>query len=97
MSLISGELLLRVFLTKSLISPSFTGESSNFSSRGCGRLRSLGRPSGVSVSGSVYLFPKVCFQVLFRYIKDPVFLFLEQFFGVFRQIFFEIAPSFSFL
>ena len=40
------------------------------------------------MSGSVYFFPKVCFQVLFRYIKDPVFISLEQFLGEFKRFFF---------
>ena len=47
MLLIPGELLPQAFLKKSLILPSFKGESSNFSSRECGQLGSLRCPSGV--------------------------------------------------
>ena len=56
MLLIPSELLVRAFLTKSVISPSFKGESSNFSSGGCGRLSSLRHFNRVLVSGSVYFF-----------------------------------------
>ena len=73
MPLIPGELLARDFLTKSLISPSFKGESSNFSTGGCGRLGSLKRLNGVLVSGSVYFFRRYASKSSFGILRTPFF------------------------
>ena len=97
MPLIPGELLARAFLSKSLISPSFTAESSNFSSGGCGRLGSLRRPSGVSVSGSVYFFRMCASKSSFGILRTPFFSPSNNFLVNLKVLFFEIAPSFSFL
>ena len=97
MPLIPGELLARAFLTKSLISPSFKGETSNFSSGGCRRLGSLRRLIGVSVSGSVYFFRRCASKSYFGILRTPFFSPSNNFWVNLNGFFFKIAPSFSFL
>ena len=96
MLLIPGELLAWAFLTKTFISPTFKGESSNFSTGGCVRLGSLRRLNGVSVSGSVYFFRR-CAYICAGYIKDPVFLSLKQFLGEFKLFFSKLHLAFRFV
>ena len=73
MALIPGELFARAFLTKSLISFSYKGESSNFYSGGCGRLGSLRRLNRVSVSGSVYFFRRCASKSSFGILRTSFF------------------------
>ena len=98
MPLIPGELLARAFLTKSLISPSFKGESSNFSSCGCGRLSLLRRLNGVSVSESVYFFWRCASKSSFDILRTPFFSpsnnFLVNLNGFFSKLRLAFFPYF---
>ena len=96
MPLISGELLGRAFLTKSLISSSFKGESSNFSSGGCGRLGSLRRLNGVSMSGSVYFFRRCASKSPFGILRTPFFSPSKNFLENLNRFFSKLDLAFRF-
>ena len=96
MPLIPGEFLARAFLTKSLISPSFKGESSNFSSGGCRRLNSLRWLNGVSVSGSVYFFRMSVSKSSFDILRTPFFSPSNNFLVNLNRFFSKLRLAFCF-